>query len=840
MPRLYLLVVLLVSFLNESTATWYYVSPDGSDFGPGSSSEPFATIQKAASVMSSGDVCQVRAGVYRESVDVNVNSVAFVAEEGARVVLSAFDPVEIWNVHSGSIYVAQLPSDLGDENLVMYNGQMMQLARWPNKTNLNPFDIEAYAVTGGSSTNLAHPDIPDWAWENGGVVFFLGKNRWTSWRRPITGANAGNVFFSTLPDTWDYASFHNPSGGGEFYLQNILEALDTEGEWYIDRAQNRVYFWPPGGGTPSDGETLVRMRTEAFDLSNRTGVSIEGFIIEGGSINLNSASFCRILNSRIYYGNHTIASDSSANVSQATIRLNGGSNDNLIQGNDIQWGAANGVILNGSNNRLDNNYIGNFNYLASYACPVELAGANAIIRNEIFNGGRDLIRRGGSGAEIGYNDLHHSNLINDDCGAIYTCCGSFGYTRIHHNWIHDLNSRDTVFAKYKATGIYLDNSSKQVVVDHNVIWNVEWGCITINWEGEDLLIYNNTLWSNEGPNSSSMARWVNGFSLINVQLYNTLANQNEFHSTDMQNTCSLSLDADPFEDFANQNFVPLAGSCPEDAGINIPGYTTIIVDGEPDIGAYERGSTPWIPGPTWEIDELFDSSTMLVSEFESAPNVLKLMGTGLTPGVRYGLWQSTDLLTWDIVSQYMAPPGGSYDIEEEINGSGKEFYRMTWPFIEPGTGLINFGEFDENNHNDQVSITGVLTRGLPDGLTATIGGDSQGFGVSSNNAFPSPVSAPTLFVFGDGTGSSLQFNTDVEVPSLWVTSPSWALANDPNGEQKITGKKGGVVVWSFTNTDSSTDFFEVTAGAGLAIDELVVYPKWIGVDNITVEYAADI
>ena len=191
--------------------------------------------------------------------------------------------------------------------------------------------------------------------------------------------------------------------------------------------------------------------------------------------------------------------------------LDSSSQNNIIQRNEIQWGAGNGIILKGSNNLVDNNHIGNFNYLGSYACPVELRDSNDLTRNQIFNGGRDLIRGGGYGSDVGYNDMHHSNLINDDCGPFYSCCGIFGFTRIHHNWIHDCQSRNNYVSSYKATGIYLDNSSKQFIVDHNVIWNMEWSCLQFNWEGEDLLFYNNTLWINPGVNSKSMGWWVNGY-----------------------------------------------------------------------------------------------------------------------------------------------------------------------------------------------------------------------------------------------------------------------------------------------------------------------------------------
>jgi hypothetical protein len=55
------IVVLLSVDLRAAT---YYVSPSGNDSKPGSSTEPFATIQKAANTMRAGDTTIIRGGTY--------------------------------------------------------------------------------------------------------------------------------------------------------------------------------------------------------------------------------------------------------------------------------------------------------------------------------------------------------------------------------------------------------------------------------------------------------------------------------------------------------------------------------------------------------------------------------------------------------------------------------------------------------------------------------------------------------------------------------------------------------------------------------------------------------
>ena len=56
-----------------SWAALYYVSPDGDNNNPGTLSQPWATIQKAADTITAGSTVYVRGGVYNEQVTINVS-----------------------------------------------------------------------------------------------------------------------------------------------------------------------------------------------------------------------------------------------------------------------------------------------------------------------------------------------------------------------------------------------------------------------------------------------------------------------------------------------------------------------------------------------------------------------------------------------------------------------------------------------------------------------------------------------------------------------------------------------------------------------------------------------
>ena len=63
-----LLVFLLLA---TSEAVEYFVSVDGDDSNPGTLEKPWQHVQKAVAVLTPGDVCTIRGGVYHEEVTIS-------------------------------------------------------------------------------------------------------------------------------------------------------------------------------------------------------------------------------------------------------------------------------------------------------------------------------------------------------------------------------------------------------------------------------------------------------------------------------------------------------------------------------------------------------------------------------------------------------------------------------------------------------------------------------------------------------------------------------------------------------------------------------------------------
>ncbi len=94
-------------------------------------------------MMTAGDTCYIRAGVYRETVTPansgsTGNPIPFSAYNGETVTISGGDLVSGWTQHSGSIYKATVNWDYlnGSGNTLFVDCAVVYEARWPNISNL--------------------------------------------------------------------------------------------------------------------------------------------------------------------------------------------------------------------------------------------------------------------------------------------------------------------------------------------------------------------------------------------------------------------------------------------------------------------------------------------------------------------------------------------------------------------------------------------------------------------------------------------------------------------------------------------------------------------------------
>ena len=678
--------------------TTIYVATNGDDGNDGTVDNPYRTLSKAVSEMSAGATCVIREGVYREILDVTANGtsgspITFKAADGEKVEIRATNTVSGWQLHNGNIYKATVNMSIESRfRAVYHNDEYMDLARWPNNADNDRWTVDCVPVTGGDGSHFLADNIPNIDW-TGGLVYYLGAHSGTSWTRPITASTTSRIDHNGVNiNNWPFTP-HNPTvwrnypgnNRGQLYLFNKLEALDFAREWYYDASINTLYFQPANGTAPADNEVEYAFSKFVAEIKGDY-IILDGIEFFGGSVKIhNNADNNSILNCKVIHGNegHDSLTNTSAQVGEAAIEVLGA--NTVIKGCTINHSAVNGITVQNwsgaHNSTIEKNIISNTDYIGIHSSPIRSSANNVkILKNTIFNTGRDGIYVAGTDCEIAYNDVSASQKINSDSGIFYTVGNTtLKNNEIHHNWFHDATapsySHETG-ALAKAAGIYLDNDSKGYTVHHNVVWNVSWSGYQVNWNNTNLDFYHNTIWNAE----RAMDSWVNGRDQANNKIYNNYANTGSWFAGngptefDIQN--SPIFPDSPFVDAANLNFMPNAGSALVDEGMVISGFDKPFQGGAPDVGAYERGGTMWTAGVDaiedtgeGEMLSIYDTRFTIQTFTESCPGMDngKLEIDADLTGDYVVTFNGTDTnFTDDISFENIAP--GTYDLCISFNG----------------------------------------------------------------------------------------------------------------------------------------------------------------------------
>lgn len=597
-----------------------YVATNGNDANNGTINSPYKTLNKAISVLTAGDVCIIRGGLYQEPfvISKNGNSSNYItikAMDGENVDIRATKKINNWQLYKNDIYKTTVNMSIASRfRAVYHNEEFMDLARWPNNVDNNRWTVDCHPVSGGGSGNyITTSGIPNINWANGGLMYYLGAHSGTSWTRPVISnttsrINHEQVNINKWPfNTHNAETWRNNLGNerGQFYLFNKLEALDYYREWYYNAATSTLYLKTSNGAKPVDNSVEYAVSKFVAEIKGDY-IKLEGLNFFGGSVKIhNNADNNIILNCNIVHGSegYDDLTNESAQVGEAALEILGA--NTIVKGNTINHSSASGITVvnwSGAHNCvIEQNTISNIDYNGIHASPIR-SSANylKVLKNTIYNTGRDGLYVAGSNCEVAYNDVSASQKINSDSGIFYTVGNSsFKNNEIHHNWFHDATAPSYSHHQNdpgKAAGIYLDNNSKGYIVHHNVVWNVSWSAYQVNWNNINLNFYHNTIWNAE----RAMDSWVNGYNQSNNKIYNNYSNVTEWftgngsHEFDIRDNVITTLST--LKDPNNQDFMPLANSAVVDRGRVISGFTKPYKNNAPDIGAYELGGTAWTAG----------------------------------------------------------------------------------------------------------------------------------------------------------------------------------------------------------------------------------------------------
>ncbi|KRF18429.1 right-handed parallel beta-helix repeat-containing protein [Paenibacillus sp. Soil787] len=518
----------------------FYIAANGNDGNPGTQESPFATLEgardairilkNASGLPEGGITIFIRGGVYRlaktfllEECDSGTPEKPIVytayGDENVRLLggidlpADRFGPVtdpevrdrlnvqareqivqidlkQLGIVDYGRIVQTGfgLPASVATPEL-FFNGQSMTLARYPSNGYVkiehvvdpggNPrlvdTDPERMAEERLRGATLAIADPRPFSWKNTGDLWMYGYWHW-DWAD-------GNLRIASLDAAkgqlcTEQASHYSIRDGQRYYYYNILEELDSPGEWYLDRMSGIVYYYPPMPITEDcqvqlsllddsmvrlEGVSHVTLRKLKLEVSRGQGVHIKG----GSHNRITGCTLCRLGGFAVVIGEDT---QTGANAGT----------DHLVQSCTIYDTGVGGIFLGGGDrttltpgrNEAKNNEIFNYSRLKrTYSAAVQLRGVgNIAAHNEIHDAPHLGIYFHGNEHLIEFNNIYRVLTETGDAGAIYQGRDwSDQGNVVRFNYIHHINNDESE----DQVGVYLDDMASGATVFGNVFHNVD-------------------------------------------------------------------------------------------------------------------------------------------------------------------------------------------------------------------------------------------------------------------------------------------------------------------------------------------------------------------------------
>ncbi|HEX8524838.1 MAG TPA: right-handed parallel beta-helix repeat-containing protein, partial [Tepidisphaeraceae bacterium] len=280
MMKLAIVVVMLVVARGgiAAPAADFVVAPGGKDSDAGTAEKPFATFSRAVKAVrelrgkapTQGVTVLFRGGMYELAEPVRFEpadsgsadaEVTYAAWPGETPIFSGGKKLSGWKVEGGK-WVLEIPEV--KEGKWKFSQLFVNDARRfrPRAGGGKYLRIEADAPTNeafkGEGDNrfvYAAGDL-DAKWKNLSEVEVLSFHRWTMGRLPVDSVDGENRVVSLRGRTG-----HNVAAelekGGRYLVENVAEALDAEGEFYLDRPAGRLTYVPAKGEDPATAQVYA-------------------------------------------------------------------------------------------------------------------------------------------------------------------------------------------------------------------------------------------------------------------------------------------------------------------------------------------------------------------------------------------------------------------------------------------------------------------------------------------------------------------------------------------------------------------------------------------------------
>jgi len=422
-----------------------------------------------------------------------------------------------WRAHEGGLWVADVPwvrASGRPFHQLFVNGVRRPRARTPNDGT--------YAYTRRLKLKEGpHPECVGMTYADGDAPMWEGAEGATI----VLFHNWVNSFnrIEKLDRQARRIMFQRPAGifflgpKVRYYIEDTRAALDAPGEWFLDAAKARLYYYPLPGEDMARAEVIApRVPSPMIRAGGVDHLTCRGLSFQHADADLAPRYAHSVQGAHTQRGaffavglrNSIIEQCEFTRLGEHGISLRDGCTSNIVRQCHFHDLGGGGVYLSEgapastnqayltAHNRVENNFIHDGGLIFRAGCGVFLGGSasyNRIAHNEICDLSWIGVHLGWSWTgkvpahthhnEVAYNHIHHiGNGVLNDIGGIYTLGVSPG-TVLHHNLIHDVTRFERGREGYGGWGIYLDAGSSQIRVEDNIVHDTRDGGLHVHNHG---------------------------------------------------------------------------------------------------------------------------------------------------------------------------------------------------------------------------------------------------------------------------------------------------------------------------------------------------------------------
>ena len=532
---------------DSPNAETFYVSPNGNDKNNGSEEKPFATLERAKSAIKNINTNSItiylREGYYplsetftlerediKESPEIIFSSYP---GETAHIIggkdihgFTAFGPKsEAYDkikpdfrknimmtdlkkqgiTEFGNLSARGFGMDIQPSGLELYfNEKPMTLARWPNGDWTTIKDVPESLDGKGFTYKGNRPE----RWLNAPDLWLHGYWKY-DWADRYVKVASIDTASKTIITEEPYSGYPYTKGK-RFYALNLLEELDSPGEWYLDREKGILYFWPPSD--LKNAKVFVSiLQKPLVQLDNVNNITFNNIIFEytcGAGIEIidgsnNKIDGCVLRNiGTVAVSIDRLIPNPGGKIYKNTLyNKDAGVNNGVLnceiyaegEGGIILAGGDRATLEPGNNFAINNNIYDCSRWVRTYRAGIFMYGVGNIVKNNLIH---DLPHTAvffwGNEHILEYNEIHHVCTETGDAGAFYigrdwTQRGSI----IRYNYFHDLHGVEGQNGFTDVMAIYLDDWASGITIFGNIFYKA--GRSIMIGGGRDNLVENNII-----------------------------------------------------------------------------------------------------------------------------------------------------------------------------------------------------------------------------------------------------------------------------------------------------------------------------------------------------------